>query len=1646
VVPAREKRKESVKCFSPESMRAPGFALAATALATMAVGVDPAQLAAATAPPPGAIQAAAHFAAPIEYPLPRASLPDGFGAKVAFQTVTRNDKATGDKVVSERLVRCGIETDANGKELFPCNPSFDTRPFIKGLDHVGTGYNSLTGLRTAPLFEWSVPPWFKPSYDSGAYNYPNKIPEQVVLTSVASGEGGMVTELFESYDQFESKQAFSMGVTFGAFGADNALSLSSKAERFRSSFQNFQIGVSKQQYKLYELEVKPEIFGYCPFVEPIFTAEKMDLEDKSAARPPPSDGVVADWTAADVGVWLKKVALDQFAEEFVKRGVTGPLLLTLEDTELTELGIQSAYDKHKLRFELQLARQEPSDKDKANNAAEDAYPGGAAPAGTAADEAPSTTPAPAEALLLLLDEKAHPLRPKNTPGRHSRFVRKWILRQAFMDAVNALPILQASEISKVCADYDEEDDDTSGDSDDEDEEDHGPSEDLPSDDDMDDDAFFFLETSATSSRRLRRGSTSKAHRLHASSRRARRSKRTGKPELIADLGNAERAYRRFLHDWGTHWTRSAVMGGEVEVTTMVRKTKSNEKSLESSQTESRVENALDTQEAESDAESGTESVVETNTGGGGGGASGARGGDGDSSSSSSSSSSSTSSSDDGESLASTNVAATSNTGPSKHSIVKGTRKEKGFLSGTADMLKDLAAAAASGMTGGVTEMIKAAIQNLQLKLAVSTSSSNSAMRTLTRENNKNEVKFVGGDTAIDPNAGTAGGMSFESWKDSIKSDPAPITKTLSPITELMVQFAGPNAGEQCEKNPSRGFRRRQMTECMTRKVLREGRALADTLYEIDQVELKKAKMETKIVENVKAAGSVSDRELTQQWASLCKIRMTLLAKRDYQKLSLYQFTFTTPNDSGQAGAHNYGKVCDRELSAMTQGGMSKIVTSVTKKDPQTGRVLQDTCAMCMAVYDNAKCLTTQNECGENSENIKFVKSKAHIQTVLSDMQCRLNPAYQRIDGKVTGAMPEEVNTWLDSATLKLDKSEWKGRNGWMGWSAILFAKTRLLCHKVTNKLVCDQFVENLRREFCLPEASNTITNRQRNRLIAALDFGVKGVSADETTARDACECASFCTPAVEIPKKGFAAFMNDLWKRQNLVKIILDKTVNQEYLTEIYRESLVQQDLMQCVAGRPLPRPILPSKQGAAWGKKIWRTITPDDTMSCKAGIDVETQVTGIFVNRVSYMGHCVDKKMCFESDYMNQGEPGRTLLETKPESDPDTPTLSVFDLSGDATRDDSNDFQDKQRKKSRKSENSKDVLEFKSWGSSPATRKYWTHRGMVYAELLKSPSTGMPKIIVVSSGIPKEPNAAVQMSQWLKKHLEMTGHNDVDPRRVLEIEDRDGNDMCMFMYSLCCAMGGVLKQDKKAVDFPHLSEQCPAGTVCCPQTTSSAEPKGPGMPVPWGPNTVRLLQVLSHGKMKGAPPMDAHNDAQGWLSHDHISPTGPSVCVGAQAFKDVFPDKTVQAKSRTVEREKMEDAKNPNVICRFECLMKGKGEGMLARSKAAPCTDKSGRKIDVRVGPVPRGECVVSGLMSLTMKVSDMETRAMEECKAFAKAQEKSADGVHSTCGYKVKLIKEIVDKEENWTENMNDSSYRSANSKTEKKKSALRRKDTPE
>lgn len=218
------------------------------------------------------------------------------------------------------------------------------------------------------------------------------------------------------------------------------------------------------------------------------------------------------------------------------------------------------------------------------------------------------------------------------------------------------------------------------------------------------------------------------------------------------------------------------------------------------------------------------------------------------------------------------------------------------------------------------------------------------------------------------------------------------------------------------------------------------------------------------------------------------------------------------------------------------------------------------------------------------------------------------------------------------------------------------------------------------------------------------------------------------------------------------MKTVLDKTINKKYLKEMFRESIVQEELKKCVVGIPMPRPILPSVTEPPMLKRAW---TQDNNIGgssgeeeeegeggsegsegqqqCQIGDDYDSTVTGIFVNRVSYMGHCRDDYMCFESDYMNQAEPGRALIETAPSNDPDTPTLSVFDLSGETERDDSSNFILNQAIKSRSFKKESDVVLFKAWGKSPESREYWTHRGIVYAELLKSPSTGMQKIVVVS-------------------------------------------------------------------------------------------------------------------------------------------------------------------------------------------------------------------------------------------------------------------------------------------------------------------------
>jgi len=63
------------------------------------------------------------------------------------------------------------------------------------------------------------------------------------------------------------------------------------------------------------------------------------------------------------------------------------------------------------------------------------------------------------------------------------------------------------------------------------------------------------------------------------------------------------------------------------------------------------------------------------------------------------------------------------------------------------------------------------------------------------------------------------------------------------------------------------------------------------MYEIEQVEKRKAKLQSKLVLEMQSSGaSTTNKALTQEWSALCKIRMTLLSKQNYQKINLNSFT------------------------------------------------------------------------------------------------------------------------------------------------------------------------------------------------------------------------------------------------------------------------------------------------------------------------------------------------------------------------------------------------------------------------------------------------------------------------------------------------------------------------------------------------------------------------------------------------------------------------------------------------------------------------------------------------------------------------------------------------------------------------------------
>ena len=132
----------------------------------------------------------------------------------------------------------------------------------------------------------------------------------------------------------------------------------------------------------------------------------------------------------------------------------------------------------------------------------------------------------------------------------------------------------------------------------------------------------------------------------------------------------------------------------------------------------------------------------------------------------------------------------------------------------------------------------------------------------------------------------------------------------------------------------------------------------------------------------------------------------------------------------------------------------------------------------------------------------------------------------------------------------------------------------------------------------------------------------------------------------------------------------------------------------------------------------------------------------------------------------MNGGSPSRIAVHTAPSGNGAKPTVSVYNTP---------EQSDSGSRGARPSEEGGEgIVKCVKWGESGVSSKFWSHTGVVYAELTKAAKTGMPKLVVVQSGI-EQHKWHTQIAQYFKDLLSVNGRNKADPRLVLEMEDRDG-------------------------------------------------------------------------------------------------------------------------------------------------------------------------------------------------------------------------------------------------------------------------------
>ncbi len=215
-------------------------------------------------------------------------------------------------------------------------------------------------------------------------------------------------------------------------------------------------------------------------------------------------------------------------------------------------------------------------------------------------------------------------------------------------------------------------------------------------------------------------------------------------------------------------------------------------------------------------------------------------------------------------------------------------------------------------------------------------------------------------------------------------------------------------------------------------------------------------------------------------------------------------------DTESTAGLSYSSYCDRELNRITGNTGGPTIVNAQTFDSATGKPIVDQCALCRAVFENAKCLTTRKGCGPNNEQYKIenflekIKTKTSRNPYHPGAHCVLNTNYkagrrgaQNNAEFNFGASPGQIKEMIEKGE-KMEHHTWTGGMGWMGWSSIYFGPIEVLCNAVSNQVLCEDFVHKMRKHMCADDVHDDGYHAKSRDLITALDYGLMGQSRERT--------------------------------------------------------------------------------------------------------------------------------------------------------------------------------------------------------------------------------------------------------------------------------------------------------------------------------------------------------------------------------------------------------------------------------------------------------------------------------------------------------------------------------------------------------------------